>query len=70
MQYRRFGSTELRLSVFSLGTMRCLSSEEMAIATIRKALEMGINHLETARGYGNSEQYLGRALQGGGGMSP
>ncbi|MCC5896342.1 MAG: aldo/keto reductase [Phormidium sp. BM_Day4_Bin.17] len=65
MQYRRFGSTDLQLSVFSLGTMRCLSSQEMAIATIRKAVEVGINHLETARGYGNSEQYLGAALKAG-----
>ncbi len=62
MYYRRFGKTNLHLSVFSLGTMRYLASEENAIATVQQALKMGINHLETARGYGNSEAYLGRAL--------
>lgn len=31
-------------------------------ATIRHALEMGINHIETARGYGSSEMQLGRIL--------
>lgn len=31
-------------------------------ATIRRALELGINHIETARGYGSSEMQLGRIL--------
>jgi len=31
-------------------------------ATIRRALELGINHIETARGYGTSEMQLGRIL--------
>jgi uncharacterized protein len=63
MRYRRFGKTELRLSVFSLGTMRYLASEENAIATINRAIALGINHLETAQGYGSSEQFLGAALR-------
>ncbi|HEY9616737.1 MAG TPA: aldo/keto reductase [Microcoleaceae cyanobacterium] len=65
MQYRRFGKTNLSLSVFSLGTMRCLASAEIAYQTVVSAIEQGINHLETARGYGNSEVYLGQALQAG-----
>ncbi|MEH1783943.1 MAG: aldo/keto reductase [Nostoc sp.] len=65
MQYRRFGKTNLRLSVFSLGTMRYLASFENAHQTIEAALALGINHLETARGYGKSEEYLGRALKAG-----
>ncbi|MGF1936279.1 MAG: aldo/keto reductase [Nostoc sp. ChiQUE02] len=65
MQYRRFGKTNLRLSVFSLGTMRYLASFENAHQTIEQALALGINHLETARGYGKSEEYLGRALKAG-----
>ena len=43
--------------------MRCLSSESVFAATLDRALELGINHLETARGYGNSEVFLGRYLQ-------
>ena len=65
MQYRRFGKTNLRLSVFSLGTMRYLASFENAHQTIEQALALGINHLETAKGYGKSEEYLGRALKAG-----
>jgi len=65
MDKRRFGQTNLALSVFSLGTMRCLTSEAIAVETIQKAVSLGINHLETARGYGKSEQYLGAALRSG-----
>ncbi|MEJ6482398.1 aldo/keto reductase [Nostoc punctiforme UO1] len=65
MQYRRFGKTNLHLSVFSLGTMRYLASFENAQQIIEQALVLGINHLETARGYGKSEEYLGRALKAG-----
>jgi hypothetical protein len=31
-------------------------------ASIRRSLEVGINHIETARGYGSSEMQLGRIL--------
>jgi len=31
-------------------------------ATIHRSLELGINHIETARGYGSSEMQLGRIL--------
>ena len=62
MRYRRFGKTNLPLSVFSLGTMR-LASASAALQTVQRATALGINHLETATGYGNSEQYLGEALR-------
>jgi uncharacterized protein len=65
MRYRRFGKTNLQLSVFSLGTMRYLASEENACQTVRRAVSEGINHLETASGYGCSEEYLGVALSAG-----
>ena len=63
MQTRRFGKTNLDLSVFSLGTMRCLASPQITRTTIQKAFSLGINHLETASGYGQSENYIGQALQ-------
>ena len=68
MKYRRFGRTNLNLSVFSLGTMRLASPSVRAncrsplLPTIEKAIALGINHLETARGYGKSEEYLGLYL--------
>ncbi|MBW4683682.1 MAG: aldo/keto reductase [Komarekiella atlantica HA4396-MV6] len=65
MQYRRFGKTNLCLSVFSLGTMRYLAGFENAQQTIEQALALGINHIETARGYGKSEEYLGVVLKAG-----
>ncbi|QSV70712.1 MAG: aldo/keto reductase [Aphanizomenon flos-aquae KM1D3_PB] len=65
MQYRRFGKTNLYLSVFSLGTMRCLTDSENVQQLLEKALSLGINHLETARGYGDSEAYLGNAIKAG-----
>ncbi|MGF1589203.1 MAG: aldo/keto reductase [Pleurocapsa sp.] len=63
MRQRRFGQTNLNLSVFSLGTMRCLASPQIYRQTLKGAIALGINHLETARGYGQSECYLGQALQ-------
>jgi hypothetical protein len=33
-------------------------------ATMRRALDLGINHIETARGYGSSERQLGQILPG------
>jgi predicted aldo/keto reductase-like oxidoreductase len=63
MKYRRFGKTNLPLSIFSIGTMRCLSSELVFRETIAQAVKLGINHIETARGYGKSEVYLGITLK-------
>jgi uncharacterized protein len=65
MQYRRFGRTEWRISVLSLGTMRCLASADVARSTLESATSAGINHIETAQGYGDSETYLGQAFQSG-----
>ena len=75
MQYRRFGRTELQMPVFSCGGMRYQHSwkdvplkdvprknQENLEATIHRALEVGINHIETARGYGTSEVQLGQIL--------
>lgn len=38
--------------------------EEQAVATIRRAIELGVNYLDTAPSYGTSEQFLGPALEG------
>lgn len=75
MQYRRFGRTELQMPVFSCGGMRyqqswkdvplaevTTNSQVNLEATIHRALEVGINHIETARGYGTSEVQLGQIL--------
>jgi len=45
--------------------MRCLQTESQFRETLRAALALGINHLETANGYGCSEVYLGQAIAAG-----
>ena len=73
MEYRRFGRTEFQMPVISCGGMRYQQSwkgsdevteesQQNLEACIRKALELGITHIETARGYGTSEMQLGRIL--------
>jgi uncharacterized protein len=65
LEYRRFGRTELSISHFSLGTMRCLGSPQVFYETVQAAIAQGVNHLETAPSYGCSEEYLGLAFQQG-----
>jgi predicted aldo/keto reductase-like oxidoreductase len=70
---RRFGKTEMNLTVLSFGAMRIppekdepeAANRRRAFATIRRALDIGINHIETARGYGQSEALIGAALKEG-----
>ena len=45
--------------------MRYLASFVNAKQVISEAVALGINHIETASGYGKSEEYLGKALQDG-----
>jgi predicted aldo/keto reductase-like oxidoreductase len=42
--------------------MRALESPETMEAVLRRALDAGINHIETAPSYGPAEHYLGAAL--------
>ncbi|PSB52242.1 aldo/keto reductase [Chamaesiphon polymorphus] len=75
MKYRRFGRTELQMPVFSCGGMRYQhkwqdipltevpdENQRNLEATIHRSLEVGINHIETARFYGSSEVQLGQIL--------
>src|ERR1700689_2302364 len=75
MQYRRFGRTELAMPVISCGGMRYQfkwqdvppaeippANQANLEATILRAVQLGINHIETARGYGTSEMQLGNVL--------
>ena len=75
MQYRRFGRTELQMPVFSCGGMRYQykwqdlpqseipeANQHNLEATIRRGFDLGIHHIETARGYGSSEMQLGQIL--------
>lgn len=72
---KRFGRTEVQMPVLTCGGMRYQQSwndlapdgidpdnQQNLEECIHRALELGINHIETARGYGTSEMQLGRIL--------
>ena len=73
MEYKRLGSTGLKVSRLCLGTMTYGSKkwrpwvldDEEARPFIRRAIELGINFFDTADMYsvGASEEVLGRALK-------
>jgi predicted aldo/keto reductase-like oxidoreductase len=75
MKYRRFGRTNLAMPVLSCGGMRYqhkwqdvapaeipADSQANLEACVHRALELGVHHFETARGYGSSEMQLGMVL--------
>jgi aryl-alcohol dehydrogenase-like predicted oxidoreductase len=71
MEQRKLGTQGLTVSAIGLGCMGMTSAygsadEGQAIATIRRAFELGINFLDTAEVYGpyTNEQLVGRALRG------
>ena len=65
MKYRRFGRTEMRLSVFTFGAMRIPEGGVVgAFETTGRGVALGMNHLVTGRGYCSSESLIGKALRG------
>lgn len=73
MRYRRLGNTGLQVSAICLGAMSFGETTERAWALdedssraiIRRALEAGVNFIDTANVYneGTSEEFVGRALR-------
>ena len=76
MRTRRLGSTDLDLSVIGFGTWALGGTgwkyswgpqdDDLSVAAIRRAADLGINWIDTAAvyGLGHSEEVVGRALQG------
>ncbi len=74
MNYRRFGKTNRELSVITLGGMRYKHGwdkprediphdmREQCAQMVTRAMQAGINHIETAYGYGKSEHCYGLVL--------
>jgi aryl-alcohol dehydrogenase-like predicted oxidoreductase len=71
MEYRKLGSQGLTVSAMGLGCMGMSfaygsADDTEAIATIHRALDLGIDFLDTAEVYGpyTNEELVGRALRG------
>jgi predicted aldo/keto reductase-like oxidoreductase len=73
MRYRPFGSTGAKVSALGFGAMRLPMTpdgehvdEDQAIPVIQRALELGVNYIDTAPYYckAESEVVLGKAIKG------
>ena len=40
------------------------ADEETAVACVQRAIELGVNYIDTARGYKDSEEKIGKAIKG------
>ena len=72
MKYRLLGNSGLRVSAIGFGCMSIgiadvysssVQSEDDAVALVHRALDLGINFLDTANTYGDSEIKVGKALR-------
>ena len=69
MQYRTLGRTGIKVSPYALGALMFGTSignpdHDDSIRIIHKALDAGINFVDTADVYGESEEVVGKALKG------
>ena len=68
LEHRRLGRTGLEVSALGLGAMGIIShfhpDAASGVRVVHRALELGINCIDTAASYFDSEEILGQALAG------
>jgi len=71
MQQRTLGNTGEQVSAIGLGCMGLVGwygerDDEEAAATVHRALEIGVTHLDTAAVYqdGDNERFVGECIRG------
>jgi diketogulonate reductase-like aldo/keto reductase len=64
MKYRTFGPTGHSVSVIGMGTWRMNGDRAQAVAALRTAMDLGVNHIDTAEMYGDAELIVGEAITG------
>jgi diketogulonate reductase-like aldo/keto reductase len=65
MDKRRFGATQRAVSVIGQGTWRLdRADRKSAVAALRRGLDLGMTHIDTAEMYGNAEAIIAEAIRG------
>ncbi len=68
MKYRTLGRTGIKVSPYALGALMFATfgnpDSDESVRVIHKALDAGINLIDTADAYGDSEEVVGKALKG------
>lgn len=70
MEYRELGRTGLRVSEIAYGAWGIGgdawigATEDESVRALHRALELGVNLVDTARGYGESERIVGGVVKG------
>src|SRR4051794_31527777 len=69
MQYRQLGKSGLSVSEIGFGawgiggSMWIGADEDESVRALHRAIELGVNFIDTARGYGDSERIVGGVLR-------
>ncbi|KGE17222.1 aldo/keto reductase [Paenibacillus wynnii] len=65
MEKRKYGNTDMDVSILGFGGAEIGSSDEQTVdRLLGGALDAGLNLIDTAECYGNSEELIGKALAG------
>ncbi len=70
MEYRPLGRTGLSVSEIGFGawgigmSMWVGASEDESVRALHRAIDLGVNFIDTARGYGESERIVGSVVRG------